>query len=419
MSNLDALRIDRSQARTRQNRPAWLKPLLLLAFLALAFAGWKLFGPKPTPVETTIALEQTAPSSASPANQPTLLNASGYITARLASTVSSKITGKVTEVFIEEGMEVKKDQILAKLDDTNTVTSLNLAEAKLISAQQALEEIKPNLEFAEKELVRFTDLVATKAASQSDLNRVQAEVSALHARLAKAAADITVAEREVQSWQQQVEDYIIRAPFSGIVTQKNAQPGEMISPMSAGGGFTRTGICTIVDMNSLEIDVDVNESFINRVHPDQPVEAILDSYPNWTIPAKVIAIIPTADRQKATVKVRVAIDLPEHDPRILPDMGVKVAFKPAPTKPDTNPSSPLTETTPRPIIIPQTALRSDSGQDIVWIVHDGRAQKRNVTVSQTNRDQTHISAGIVSGETVIINPPSSLTDGSRVVEKNS
>lgn len=317
-------------------------------------------------------------------------------------------------------MKVEKDQILAKLDATNTIASQNLAEAKLQASKQALEEVKPNLEFAQKELKRFTELIATKAASQSDLNRIQAEVGTLTARMAKLEAEILVAQREVESWNQQLEDSIIRAPFSGIVTQKNAQPGEMISPVSAGGGFTRTGICTIVDMDSLEIDVDVNESFINRVQPEQPVEAVLDSYPNWKIPAKVIAIIPTADRQKATVKVRVAIDLPERDPRILPDMGVKVAFKSSPPKKeDTITSSTVAENTPRPIIIPHQALRNELGKDMVWVIEKGRAQQREVQVSQTINGQSYIISGLVSGEIVIVNPPSSLTEGIRVASNKS
>src|SRR4030095_10456627 len=204
------------------------------------------------------------------------------------------------------------------------VASLNLAQARLESAHQSVEETKPNLDFAQRELKRFTDLAATKVVSDSDLRRAEMEARALSGRLIRLTAEIGVAEREVESWKQQLDDTIIRAPFGGVVTSKNAQPGEMISPMSV-GGFTRTGICTIVDMSSLEIEVDVNESFINRIQPQQPVDATLDAYQDWKIPGKVIAIIPTADRQKATVKVRVGFD--SLDERILPDMGVKVAFR--------------------------------------------------------------------------------------------
>ena len=198
-----------------------------------------------------------------------------------------------------------------------------------------------------------------------------------------------VAERQVAYWEQQLDDTIIRAPFSGIVTSKNAQPGEMISPISAGGGFTRTGICTIVDMESLEIEIDVNESYINRVGAGQAVEATLDAYPEWKIPCKVIAIIPTADRQKSTVKVRVGFD--KLDPRILPEMSVKVAFREA------GGSGPVAG---RTVIVPKAAVQQQDGRDVVLVVQSGRAERRAVTVSKTRLDEVVISAGVAAGERV-------------------
>jgi len=226
----------------------------------------------------------------------------------------------------------------------------------------------------------------------------------LNARLERQIADVAVAESEVRLWQQQLDDTIIRAPFSGIVTSKNAQPGEMISPMSAGGSFTRTGICTLVDMSSLEIEVDVNESYINRVEPDQRVESTLDSYPDWHLPSKVIAIIPTADRQKATVKVRVGFD--KLDSRILPDMGVKVAFQGAVEGSASGPS----------LSIPKTALRRQDSRDVVWIVRDNRVERRAVTVGAARGDEVVIIAGLSGGERVIVEGPSDLVDGVRITE---
>ncbi len=220
---------------------------------------------------------------------------------------------------------------------------------------------------------RLSQLAASKMVSQSELDRADADAKSSQARLERQQADVAVAEREVALWKQQLDDTIIRAPFAGIVTSKNAQPGEMISPMSA-GGFTRTGICTIVDMSSLEIEVDVNESYINRVEPGQPVEATLDAYPDWRIPAKVIAIIPTADRQKATVKVRVGFE--KLDPRILPDMGVKVAFQQTPAQP--RPPN-------RGIVVPKAAVHQRDGRDVVWVVREGRVERRAVTVGDDAR----------------------------------
>ncbi|MBI3117878.1 MAG: efflux RND transporter periplasmic adaptor subunit, partial [Candidatus Hydrogenedentes bacterium] len=296
---LDELRIDRS-ATQRGKTPATLA-VIALVLLAAAGAGyWWYNRPQAVPVRTAVVQESVSGGGGN-----TLLNSSGYVTARREATVSSKVTGKVVEVLVEEGMQVEEGQVLARIDPSNVEKSLNLAEAQLKSAREALSETRVNIERAEREYRRYKQLAAESIASQSELDSAEAETNSLKARLERQEAEIDVAGREVALWKQQLDDMIIRAPFAGIVTEKNAQPGEMISLMSAGGGFTRTGICTIVDMNSLEIEVDVSESYINRVQPGQPVEATLDSYPEWKIPAKVIAIIPTADRQKATVKVRV------------------------------------------------------------------------------------------------------------------
>jgi HlyD family secretion protein len=202
---------------------------------------------------------------------------------------------------------------------------------------------------------------------------------------------------------------VVRAPFDGVAISKDAQPGEMISPISAGGGFTRTGICTIVDMSSLEIEVDVSESYINRVKPNQPVEAILDAYPDWRIPAHVITTVPTADRQKATVRVRIGFDA--LDPRILPDMGVKVSFF--------NERQP--ETTDAPVsprlLVPKGAVRTDAGQSIVFVVHDDRAERRAVKVGATEGEQVEIFSGLKAGERIVVEGVGTLTDGARVKER--
>jgi RND family efflux transporter MFP subunit len=219
-------------------------------------------------------------------------------------------------------------------------------------------------------------------------------------------ADVTVAERTIATWQQQLDDTIIRAPFSGIVTSKNAQPGEMISPVSAGGGFTRTGICTIVDMQSLEIEIDVSESYISRVEPAQPVEATLDAYSEWKIPCKVIAIIPTADRQKSTVKVRVGFD--KLDPRILPEMSVKVALRE------------MGATAPAPgraFAVPKSAVQQQGGRDILFVVQGGKAERRAVTISSADSRETVIGAGLAAGEKVVVDWPNGLADGVAVREK--
>jgi RND family efflux transporter MFP subunit len=352
-------------------------------------------------VRTVLARE----AGASGGGERTVLNASGYVTARRAATVSSKVTGKVIELLIEEGMRVKEGQVLARLDDTNVKASLRLAEAQLESAKNALAETRVRIKEAEQELRRQNDLVKNKIATQADYDHAEASVLALNAKLEQQQSDVTVADRQLGSWQQQMEDTIIRAPFGGIVTSKNAQPGEMISPISAGGGFTRTGICTIVDMESLEIEIDVNESYINRVEASQPVEATLDAYADWKIPCKVIAIIPTADRQKSTVKVRVGFD--KLDPRILPEMSVKVAFRGATA------SGPVAG---RGTALPKTAVQQQDGHDVIFVVQNGRAERRAVTLSSTGPDEAVISAGLTAGERVVADWPHGLTDGAKVKE---
>jgi HlyD family secretion protein len=309
-------------------------------------------------------------------------------------------------VLVEEGMKVQEGQVLARLDETNLKTSLRLAEAQLVSATNALAETRVRVKEADQELQRQTGLVANKIATQADYDHAEAAFLALKARLEQQQADVTVAKMQVAYWEQQMDDAIIRAPFTGIVTSKNAQPGEMISPISAGGGFTRTGICTIVDMESLEIEIDVNESYINRVRAGQAVEGTLDAYPEWKIPCKVIAIIPTADRQKSTVKVRVGFD--QLDPRILPEMSAKVAFREA------EGSGPAAG---RTVIVPKAAVQQRDGRDVVLVVQGGHAERRAVTVNQTLLDEVLMSAGVAAGERVIVDAPNGLTDGAAVTEK--
>src|SRR5215831_8224341 len=356
---LDDLRIERKSKPDSSSR-IWLLSITLVLFAIFVGAAWQFLRPKAIPVRTVVASAVTGPGV-----ERTVLNASGYVTARREATVSSKITGKVVEVLIEEGMKVKDAQVLARLDDTNVKASLRLAQAQLQSAEKSLEETRVRIKEADQELRRVKDLLKNNIATQADLDHAEAASESLKAKLQQQRADIIVAERQVATWQQQMEDTIIRAPFAGIATSKNAQPGEMISPVSAGGGFTRTGIGTIVDMQSLEIEIDVNESYINRVEPGQPVEATLDAYPDWNIPCHVIAIIPTADRQKSTVKVRVGFD--KLDGRILPEMGVKVAFREAVA---------IASTAARTVSVPKTAIHQQDGRDVVLVVHDNRAERR-------------------------------------------
>jgi RND family efflux transporter MFP subunit len=391
---LDDLRIKRSD-KTAPNLP--IRPVTIGIVVLVLAAGviWWLTRPKAIEVHTAVARE-----TGGNGGNHTVLNASGYVTARRAATVSSKVTGKVVEVLIEEGMKVKEGQVVARLDDTNVQASLAVAQAQLESARAALDETRAQLKQANQEFQRITELAKQHIASQSDLDQAESNAKSLQAHLAQQKVDVTVADRTVATWQQQLDDMTIRAPFAGVITTKDAQPGEMISPVSAGGGFTRTGIGTVVDMDSLEIEIDVNESYINRVQPGQPVVATLDAYPEWKIPCKVIAIIPTADRQKSTVKVRVGFD--RLDPRILPEMSVKVAFRETGGGP---------AAAARTVLVPKGAVQSWDGRDVVFVVQHGRTERRAVMVSDTQGDDSVLSAGVSAGESVVVDPPAGLNDG--------
>ncbi|HEX7153447.1 MAG TPA: efflux RND transporter periplasmic adaptor subunit [Thermoanaerobaculia bacterium] len=396
---IEGLRIERRDDERRE-RPRWVIPVVILALAGVALAAW--FTLRGGSKEVRVA----AARSVAGTTRGAVLNASGYVTPRRRATVSSKVTGKVVDIFIEEGMAVKAGQQLATLDEAYASKSLHLARAEAAAAESALEETRVRIAEAQLDYERASRLATQQISSRADLDRAKAQVDSLRARLAAQRESLNVARSQMSIQQQSVDDTIIRAPFDGVVVSKDAQPGEMISPVSAGGGFTRTGICTIVDMASLEIEVDVNEAYINRVHPNQRVEAVLDAYPDWKIPAHVITAVPTADRQKATVRVRIAFD--EKDARILPDMGVKVSFI-------TNEAAPAGTVA---IDVPKSALRKDGTQDIVFVVKDQKAERRAVKVQSTQGDVARLASGVSDGEQVIVEGPE-LVDGDSVKVKET
>jgi RND family efflux transporter MFP subunit len=399
---LDQLRIERKPEIESSNWPWLVGVLLLIVGSAAAWFYW--YSPiAVAEVRTEVARELKSQSAG------TVLNASGYVTARRQATVSSKFTGKVTEVLIEEGMQVETGQVLARLDNSNVSASFELARAQLVSAQKGLKETETLLNEAQINFERSRRLVERELASEAELDRSRALAGSLTAQLERKRADVEVAARQVDIYRQQMEDMIIRAPFAGVIVAKNAQPGEMISPVSAGGGFTRTGIGTIVDMNSLEIEIDVNEAYINRVAAGQKVMATLDAYPDWKIPCHVIAIIPTADRQRATVEVRVGFD--ELDSRILPDMGVKVAFQ------DAAQAGEDQDRRLAGVLLPQSAVRRADGRDYVLIVNDGLLERRAVALGDSRGSDAIITSGIKPGESVVVKGPAELIDGMRVRER--
>ncbi len=402
--DLAALRIERQPERRGRGR--WIAWVLLLALVgggAIAAARWAM-AERPVEVETVAVSERAAGAQA------VVLNASGYVTARRRATVSSKITGKVVEVNVEEGMAVREGQILARLDDATSRAVLTLAEAQAEAARRAMRENEVRLAEAKLSLGRVMQLVKEQLATAAEVDKAQAEVDSIEARIGAAREQVRVAERQIELERANLDNTIIRAPFSGVAISKDAQPGEMVSPVSAGGGFTRTGISTIVDMRSLEIEVDVNESYINRVKADQPVTAVLNAYPDWEIPARVITTVPAADRQKATVLVRIAFA--ELDPRILPDMGVKVTFLREAAGADA-PGQAVQPVT----LVPKAALRSEGDQTIAFVVQNGVVDRRAVKTGGIDGDRVEVVAGLRAGEQVIISPPAGLASGAAVRNK--
>jgi RND family efflux transporter MFP subunit len=398
---LNSLRIERN-ATPPADSPSRGKYIVwaTVAVIALAVAAWLFVGNRA--VEVEVAEATATRSGGGPA---TVLDASGYVVARRQATVSAKVTGKVEQVLIEEGMSVKENQVLATLDPSTTARQLDLSQQQLLAARSDLAQIKVRLGEAQRSATRAEKLRADKLIAEADLDTAQSAVAALQAQLEALQSQVSVAESSVRVQRQNMSDLTVRAPFTGVVISKDAQPGEMVSPISAGGGFTRTGIATIVDMYSREIEVDVNEAFINRVVDEQKTEAVLDAYPEWTIPSHVISIVPTADRQKATVKVRIGFDA--LDPRILPDMGVKVRFL--------DKALPATAAPQRASVeVPSSAVFSADGNNYVWRVIDNKIERVAVKTGSTHGDRIEIQSGINAGDGVVSAPNEKLQDGGKV-----
>lgn len=395
---LRSLKIDRDALPG--DRPGWRRhlPIVLVVALLLGAVLWWFGTGRTPPVETVKPSVETGADLAARS----VLDASGYVVARRQATVSSKLTGKVVELLIEEGSRVEQDQILARIDDTNVRAQMELTQAQAEAARAQLAEVRVQLGEAERQLRRTRELADRQLLSASALDSAQATADGLRARQLSLQRSVTVAERNVDVQRQQLEDTVVRAPFAGVVTVKNAQPGEMISPLSAGGDGTRTGIGTVVDMGSLEVEVDVNENFINRVHPGQPARTTLNAYPDAPIASEVIAVIPTADRSKATVKVRIA--LRELDDRVLPEMGARVSFLAE--------EAPATDA--RRIWIPRAALQQKDDQAWVLRLDDTRIRQQTVEAGEERNDQVEILSGLNGDETLVSGDWPDLRDGDRV-----
>jgi RND family efflux transporter MFP subunit len=400
-ADLGSLRIhDRNRSGGKTGKllgyaSAVLGAIVIIAGLAYAFRN------------QTPAVEVATAQKPEAGGRSAILNASGYVTPRRRATIAAKITGRVTGVFFDEGTHVHTGQLLATLDDSDTKRALDSAKADRDASQAAIADFQVQLKFAQIQLRRADQLQKAGIQTQEQLDTASTNADSLRAKIDLAKQQVQSSEARIREAQQAVDNCVITAPYDGIVVSKDAQVGEMVSPISAGGGFTRTGIATIVDMNSNEIEVDVNESYIARVKDRQKVTAILDAYPNWEIPSHVRTVIPTADRQKATVKVRISFD--KLDPRILPDMGIKVTFLSDEPVKKVDADAPVVVA-----LLPTDTVHDESGKKVVFLVKNDRLERRAVSVGSTEGSQTEILSGIVAGDAVVARGPANMQDGQAV-----
>lgn len=404
---LKELKIERHQREQHSGGPGpwpWIVGGIVVVLLAVGAAGWWWYGHRAVAVRTAQAVAAASDPAAA-----AVLQATGYVTARRQATVSAQITGTLTAVLIEEGDRVKQGQILAKLDDSQYKAALDTAIAQAKAAHALVNQYQAQLGQNERDATRDEELAKRGLVSKQAAEQARTLANSTHAQLLSQQRQAAAADAQVVEAQVNYGYCLIRAPFDGVITTKDAQVGEVVSPFSAGGGFTRTGIGTIVDMDSLEVDVDVNEAYIGRVTPHMPADAVLDAYPDWKIPAHVIAIVPAADRGKATVKVRVAME--QKDARIVPDMGVRVSFL--------EQKAAVATQAPKGVLVPAKAVVKRDGSDSVFIVANGKARRQVVQpAAQDYGDMRLLPAAVNAGDTVVVSPPDDLRDGSDVSVQN-
>jgi RND family efflux transporter MFP subunit len=389
---LNELRIERNAAPPpRSFRWVWIV-LAIVALVAVAAVVVPLLsGARVVEVHTA-----TATALGGGSGNASVLDATGYVTAHRMATVSSKITGKVKEVFIEEGQHVPAGFVMATLDPIDADAARSLAVSQVAAARSQVASLQAQLKWAQADAARSQELAAKKLVSRSQYEQAVASRDNLQAQADAAAHNVQVAQDNAHIADLGVDNTIVRAPFAGVVIAKAAQAGEIVSPLSAGGGFTRTGIGTIVDMDSLEVEVDVNEAYIGRVQPKMPVEAVLNAYPDWKIPA---------ERSKATVKVRIALKV--KDPRIVPDMGVRVSFL------EVAPAANARKD--EGVRVASAAIAQRNGKSVAFVVDDkGVVAQHGLDLGHTLGDDRQVLKGLAAGDSVVLDPPASLADGTHV-----
>jgi RND family efflux transporter MFP subunit len=382
--DLASLKIDRSAPEARQSPGA--RPVLIgVVLVALAAAGAWALVPRGTPVRVA-TVESSGGGSAVAAG----ISANGYVVARKKASVSAKLPGRLAYLGVTEGTVVRSGEIIARIESADFSAAREAARATVGQYEAELEQ-------ARRELERARALRAESVIPVSQLEDAQTRVRIVEAQLATAHAQVDLATANL-------ENTMIRAPFDGTVLRKDAEVGEMVAPSSAGGGLTRTAIATIADLATLEVEVDVNEAYIAQIRGDQESRITLDAYPDTSFSGRVRQVVPTADRQKATVQVKVSIL--DRDPRILPEMGAKVVFVREGEAPATS--------APRRVRVPSAAIIGGSDNPEVWVVDGDRVKRVKVELGTTDNDRVEVRRGLQGDERVVIDPPANLSDGARV-----
>jgi RND family efflux transporter MFP subunit len=405
--DLSGLTIDRDapHGETSPNRRFLYFAAAFLVLFAAAIVGWRLTHPPELRVQVARAESLGGVPGASAAE---ILTANGYVVARQRASVSTEVSGRLSRLLVEEGSRVRKGQVLGILQNDDQRAALESARAALASAQARAAEEAANARQAALARGRMEQLHAKGLVSQSELDLAVAADEVGAARVKSSAAEVKNAGARVASAQVEYDRTFVRAPFAGAVLRKEADVGEIVSPVPSSGGLTRGAIVTMADLTSLEAEADVNEGYVSRVREGMRAEITLDAYPDERFPARVRQIVPTADRQKATVLVKVSFD--HLDPRVLPEMGVKVTFLADPASSVGTAGSAM----PAVVAIPRSAVRESDGRAVVYVVEQGRAMMRGISPRPLAGDRVAVSGGLAAGEMVIVEAPPTLADKSRV-----
>ena len=415
-ADLSKLRINRDDpppaVRRALGRVLWLVAAAALVFLVVILVA-RRGGAVPVQV-VTVSTTTGGTGAIGGGSGSVAVVANGYVVARTKAAVSAKIPGRLAMLNVSEGSRVEKGAIIARLDNADYAAAVGQADAGLASAKATLIEAQSDRDQMQRDFVRVRDIHAQNPnlVSPQDVENADSRARQAEARFGAQSARVDAAAASLRMAQANLENTYIRAPFAGTVLRKEAEVGEVVAP-SVGGGLTRGAVVTMADLATLEVEVDVNEAYIARIEGGQQARITLDAYPDTAFRGTVRQVVPTADRQRATVQVKVAIV--DRDPRILTEMGAKVEF----LTPERAAAAPGTQAVERPrILVPADAVRSDNGRDVVWIVRDGRLQKRDVDAGPVSGNFREIRSGLSGGEQLLVGGVETPRDGQRVQPNN-